>query len=155
MVEMPSGLFYFLEARFNNEMKAPFIKTLKWKAILLGWLFDTVSAHVLGTLVGLLLVFVHKIYLVPEGELSKYLVSLPEFLPFSIALGYFCSFLGGLVVAKLARTHIYPNALCASFIAFIFTCIVGSQGLPLWVYYGNIAIIPGFYLLGAYLYKRL
>ncbi len=132
----------------NDERK------LNIKAIIIGWLVDTVGSFIAGIFIGI----TAGIILVTKGispeQIAEELSSSKAFQNFSLFVGFSFTFLGGYIAALIAKADEIKHALIVGVLSLITSVLffsITQTTEPNWQLI-SLFVIP-FALLGGYLRK--
>ena len=131
-------------------------------AIIVGGVSDVVLSSVLGIPLGIYVISSRGLAHLPRDQLQAALVSTmhgsPGIYAGQLAIGFACSFLGGLIAASIAKERKILNGVLASWlcIGIGVYALVAGKGAESWsLHLGLIVLTPVCYALGASLKVRM
>ncbi len=132
----------------NDERK------LNIKAIIIGWLVDTVGSFIAGIFIGIIAGIIMATKGISPDQMAEELSSSKAFYNISLFVGFSSTFLGGYIAALIAKADELKHALIVGILSLITSVLffsITQTTEPNWQLI-SLFVIP-FALLGGYLRK--
>jgi MFS family permease len=132
----------------NDERK------LNIKAIIIGWLVDTVGSFIAGIFIGIIAGIIMATKGISPDQMAEELSSSKAFYNISLFVGFSFTFLGGYIAALIAKADELKHALIVGILSLITSVLffsITQTTEPNWQLI-SLFVIP-FALLGGYLRK--
>ena len=128
-------------------------KKLNIKAVIIGWLVDTVGSFIFGILISVDAGIILASKGLTEEHIAGELTNSRLFVNILLFIGFLFTFLGGYVTAYIAKVDEFKHAFSMGILSFLTGLLftVGQTPEPIW-YFISLFVIP-FAVLGGYLRK--
>lgn len=135
-------------------LKMDDVRKLNIKAVIIGWLVDTVGTFIAGIFIGIIAGILFTAKGIPPEQLEAELAASKAFLNLLLFVGFSLTFIGAYTAAFIAKTDEIKHALMVGILSLVtgllFTAIASPAGPSPFLI--SLFVIP-FAVLGGYLRK--